>query len=151
MGSAGVLMHRRDSVKPFLEAEWNQPSIFTVTYCGMPLSWLCSSVSAAADRNGVGPEMPTVGTASFAEPTDTAPIACLFMCGERLCRNLGRVSTYSGFCKHPFSCRLAQWLHVILAIKQFKVKCQETGRATISHHPIKCYNLLFSQNLICSF
>lgn len=31
---------------------------------------------------GVGPE--TVGTVSFAEPAGTAPIACLFMCGERL-------------------------------------------------------------------
>lgn len=102
-------------------------------------------------RHGLGPEMPTVGTVSFAEPAGTAPMVCLFMCWERLCRSLGRVSTYGGFCKHPLSYRLPHRWHVILAIKQFKVKCQEKGRATITHHPNKCYNLLLSQKLICSF
>ena len=47
MGSTGVLMHRRDSFKPFLEAEWNQPNILTIMHWGpsILITFLCISRS----------------------------------------------------------------------------------------------------------
>lgn len=98
-------------------------------------------------RRHVGPEMPTVGTMSFSESIATAPIACLFMCGERLpAGDWAEPVCTVGFARThcPAGCHNGC---VILAIKQLKVKCQEKGRATINHHPIKCYNLLLSHNL----
>lgn len=84
MGSTGVLLRRRDSFKPFLEAEWNRPNILTVMHWGPSILTACISLPAAADcQVWCGAEMPTVGTGSFVEPRPT-PQLLFFMCGERL-------------------------------------------------------------------
>lgn len=83
MGSTGVLLRRRDSFKPFLEGEWNQPNILTVMHWGpsILIAFLCQLQLIA--RCGVGLRCPLWGQGHLLSLD--LHLSCFFSCVGKGC------------------------------------------------------------------